>query len=602
MPRKRRPTPPLPGSIVRNLAPKPDPSQGHTDNSSDRTPALTSNSSRQSTAGSDVESSYCGVPQCNTLNCRLQTHINYGKQRKLSLLQSSRASGLPQSSATKLTESTSHLTIKPTMDEKIRLPISDTPNQDFQRLLVHFFDTVFDEMVLIFRPQLRDPAFKQSIYRLAFHNPVYCLTLVAQAHMTAMKDSVTPLDPAGDALTDTIYTRLLKMTREKIEFFDLDDVDVLLMAIVVLCEYDLQLHQYDALSTHHNGMKVLVSKRGGIHNLGLSLPYVLRMDRFLAIRLNQMPQFASLDNTTANVMAHQTQEESLYGSYFQESSSGLSEQVGSVCSDSARLLEIMEDLDITFNHAKVPDAPNPKIEYFYFIRENIEVRYSILNHQSNRGNASVNLDRLVLCAGQLVTYYIAEKNYLPLVSDLLATRLWNMLTNAPNGSPNSTPGTVPPLERGGSDPSTTPKIDLASWKNNMPTLLWLLFACALPSYRATTMTFTGHLSSALSSPGSNKSPPTSASKRSSPSQSHPSRSITSPSSPRRQRYLPSYILYVAEHLVGERPLSGTGHWEIEVTAILENYVWAGDRLTGEFENVMRKVHEGVLARAQEEED
>lgn len=488
------------------------------------------------------------------------------------------------------------------MDDKTRLPIEDTPNHDFKKLFVHFFKSLFDGMILIFRPQLRDPAFKQTVLRLALHNPVYCLTLVAQAHMCAMKDSMTPLDAAGDALTETIYARLLKITREKIECFDLDDTDVLLMAIVVLCEYDLQLHQYDSLSSHHNGMKALVTKRGGIHNLGLSLPYVLRMDRFLAIRSNQMPQFASQEAATADIMAHLTEEDPLYGLYFQKSSTGLSDHVKSVCSDSARLLELMDDLNITFDPAATSDAPHPKIEYFYFVRENIEVRYAVLNYSYNRGNPSINLNRLTLCAAQLVTYYVAEKNFLPLVTDLLATRLWNMLTNSSRDSPQATPSKSPSLERSSSEASTVPNIDLASWKNNMPTLLWLLFACALPTCRTMNMTFAGHLSSALSSPGSNKSPASSASKRSSPGQSQSSRSIMSPSSPRRQRYLPYFILYVAEHLVGERPLSGTRDWEGKVTDILENFVWNGDRLPGEFQSIMRRIHERVVARAEEDDD
>lgn len=597
MPRKRRPTPPLPGSIVRNLAPKPDPSQAQTDNSSEQTPVRTSSSSRQSTTGSDIESSCCGVPQCSIPNCKLVTHINYGRQRKLSLLLSSRAAGLSLSSSGTLAGANSHANGSPIMDGKLKLPIDDTPHQDFQKLFIHFFNIHYDAMVLIFRPQLRDPAFKQTIYRLALHNPIYCLTLVAQAHMNIIKDGLEVPSPRSDNLTDTIYTRLLKMTREKIQAFDLDDIDVLLMAIVVLCEYDLHLHQYDALSTHHNGMKALVAKRGGIHNLGLSLPYVLRMDRFLALRSNQLPQFAAPDVATASVIAHNMEQDLVYGSSFQENSSGLSEHVRSVCTDSAHLLELMDDLSITFDSTEPSKIANPKMEYFYFLRENIEVRYTILNHQINRSNADM-LNRLTLCASQLVAYYIAENNYLPLVTDLLATRIWNILTNS-SYDPSHSPTTTPTLERGSSDPSSVPKIDLVRWKNNMSTLLWLLFACALPSSLPATMTFTGHLSSTLPSPGSSRSPPRSAS-RASPS-SHSSRSILSPSSSRRQRYLPSFILYVAEHLVGERPLSGTSDWDTEVTEILESHVWAGDRLAVEFESITHRVHESVIARAADDE-
>lgn len=486
------------------------------------------------------------------------------------------------------------------MNTKPKLPLDDTPNHDFQKLFVYFFNSHLDSMVLIFRPQIRDPAFKQTIYRLALHNSIYCLTLVAQAHMSFIKDGLPSPTSNEDSVTDTIYTLLLKMTREKIQAFDLDDTDVLLMAIVVLCEYDLHLHQYDALCTHNNGMKVLVSKRGGIHNLGLSLPYVLRMDRFLAIRSNQLPQFASSDVTNQSVVAHQIEEDLVYGVAFREGVHGLSEPIKSVCIDSAHLLELMDDLSITFDVEQSPTSIHPKMEYFYFLRENVEVQYAVLNYEVHRRKANT-LNRLVLCASHLMMYYIAEKNYLPLVTDLLATRMWNMLTNASYDASNS-PTTSPSLNRESSDPSSIPKIDLAGWKNNMETLLWLLFVCALPSSQSVNKTFTGHLSSALPSPNSSKLPSsTSKSRLSPPSRGHSVRSVQSPSSSRQQLYLSSFILYIAEELVGERPLTGTDDWDSEVTGILESYLWASDRLEPELQGILRQVHECVIQRAADDE-
>lgn len=522
----------------------------------------------------------------------------------------SRNSTSPQSPTSSVTEASSRLIVRPGMDAKLKLPIDDTPSHDFQRLFTRFFNFHFDTMVLIFRPQLRDPAFKQTVYRLALHNPVYCLSLVAQSHMSDLKNGVAVPDVNGDNLTDTIYTRLLEMTREKVESFDLDDVDVLLMAIVVLSEYDLHLHQYDSLSTHHVGMKALVSKRGGIHNLGLSLPYVLRMDRFLAIRSNQMPQFASPDLATAGPAVHRLEHNGHFGLSFAESSPQLSDHIRFVCSDAAHLLELMDELAMTFNPSRAQQTLSPKMEYFYFLRENIEVRYAILNYQSSRSNAKINVNRLALCASHLVTYYLAQDNYLPLVTDLLATRLWNMLTKPPPSSPGTSASSSPPFERSNGDPSLIPTIDLAGWKDNLPMLLWLLFACALPDSRTSNMTFAGHLSSALlSSPGPPKSqqpssrPASVSSSRRLPQHHHhhhpSSRSITSPSSTRRHRYLPSFILYVAEHLVGERPLTGTHDWDAGVVRILESHVWAGDRLSVEYQNIIARVHEGVLTRAED---
>lgn len=76
--------------------------------------------------------------------------------------------------------------------------------------------------------------------------------------------------------------------------------------------------------------------------------------------------------------------------------------------------------------------------------------------------------------------------------------------------------------------------------------------------------------------------------------------IVSPSSPRRQRYLPNVILHVAEHIVGERPITGTKDWDGEVNAILESFIWSGQRLTAEYRNILSRLHEIVLARIDDE--
>ena len=421
--------------------------------------------------------------------------------------------------------------------------------------------------------------------------------------MANIKDGDTPSEPGRDRLTDLIYTQLLKLTRERVESFELDEVDVLLLAIVVLCEYDLKLDRHDALRSHHIGMSVLVSNRGGIHNLGLSLPYVLRMDRFLAVRANQMPQFASSEMPTSGIVIQQSKDDLVYGSAFVNRPSSLSDEVLSFCSDAAHLLDLMDELDVTFEPSKLPETLNPKLEYFYFLRENLDTRHAILNHQRSQFAESISKDLLVLTAVKIVTYYIASANYLPMVTDLLATRFWNLLTKAP--AANAPPKSVaPPLGRSSIDSSYVPTIDLGDWSEDMPMLLWLLFACALPSFRIRSLSFADHLRSASTSPDISRS--SSGVSRSSQSPTDPgpasyrSKEIVSPSSPRRHRYLPSFILHVAEHLVGERPITGTSDWDGEVIEILESFVWDSDRLTAEYQNIIKRVHEQVLVRMEEE--
>jgi len=417
--------------------------------------------------------------------------------------------------------------------------------------------------------------------------------------MANIKDGYVHSKPASDGLTDLIYTRLLKVTREKIEEFDLENVDVLLLAIVALCVYDLRLNRYDALRSHYVGMGALVSKCGGIHNLGISLPFVQRMDRFLAVRLNQIPQFTSPELTNSNLLMRQPTDDLAYGSALRYGSSTISQGVVSLCSDAAQLLSFMDELNVTFEPSQLPDVLNPKLEYFYFLRENIDARHAVLNHQHNLAASSFNKDLMVLTAAKLVTYYAASANYLPIVTDLLATRLWNLLTKAALAS-SRPPSRKPSPERNSSDTSSIPTIDLSNWADDMPMLLWLLFACALSDSGERNLSFAGHINSGLTSPDVSKLSSGTSRSSQSPTGSrtslHSKIAIVSPSSPRRHRYLPKFLLQVAEHLIGERPLLGTTDWDEAVTDILEGFVWAGDRLSTEFESIVGLIHQTVIRR------
>jgi len=442
-------------------------------------------------------------------------------------------------------------------------------------------------------------------------------------------------DPQAMQLTDTIYTRLLTMAREKVSGLDSDkeaDIDILLCAIVTLCIYDLKLDRHNALRSHHIGMTALVAKAGGIHNLGRSLSYVLRMDRFLAVRSNQVPQFGSPELATSEIPGPQQANTvtNLGASFRNDSSSSLSKSVHTLCNSAASLLALMDDLNITFDLTRNSDTTNPKLEYFYYLRENIEARHAMLNYklyttfESTPPNpnepATINIrkDLCSITAMRIITYYIATDNFLPLVTETLSTRLWNLLTKSRS---SNTPPHRP-----------DPTINLADWTNDMPLLLWLLFACALPDSRNGPLTFVDHLDLQLSTVSHHPihdvsltqtrsqlpiSPtPTAPTLQTPPAQIHPNsyqsasppqnnrnyynNYITSPSSPCRQTSIPTLILHVSEHLIGERPLSGTHDWDAEVLRILEGFVWSRRRLEAEFGRVVDRVHGLVLERAGEE--
>lgn len=90
----------------------------------------------------------------------------------------------------------------------------------------------------------------------------------------------------------------------------------------------------------------------------------------------------------------------------------------------------MDELNITFGPSRLSAIANPKLDHFHFLRKSIDVRHAILNYQCSIATSSTKKDLLVLTATQIVVYYVAYANYLPVITDLLATRLWNLLTKA----------------------------------------------------------------------------------------------------------------------------------------------------------------------------
>ena len=148
MPRKRRPTPPLPGSLpLRQIAPRPD-TKTSADESTTISPGSVARSNSELSSVGSEEGNVCGVPQCRLVNCNLSTHRNYTRQRRIALLQSS-TSGSSRHSSTVETEQTLADMPQLALGDEIRLPIEDNANQDFKRLDINILRSTV--MVLDFR-------------------------------------------------------------------------------------------------------------------------------------------------------------------------------------------------------------------------------------------------------------------------------------------------------------------------------------------------------------------------------------------------------------------------------------------------------------------
>ena len=459
------------------------------------------------------------------------------------------------------------------------LPLNDNADADYERLWQEFWNERYDKLTLVYQPQRLDPALRLKLQRLASQNATYCLTLIAFAHLANIKDSFRHPSIDNDELTDMIYSELVQITREKIDSFEIAETDILLLAITALCMYDMMLDRHEALNAHQRGMNALVASRGGVHNLGLSLPYVVGMDRLLALRTNSRPQYAPLEIDETNAMLRQPVIENSKGSAFRTTADQtLAPAVTSVCYDAAQLLTIMDELHVNFDPSRQSEVTGSRLDYFRFLREELDGRHTVLNHLHLQDNGStMNKNSLALTATKIVSYYLASDNYLPFVTDSWAARLWSTLTRA------------------SSDGHLSQSIMLDEWTEDMPFLLWLLFACALPGVRERNLSFSARLK-LESGPGKQ-----SGSRGRGPLGTNRNiPSIVSPSSPVRHRHLPQLILHVAEHLFGERPLSGTADWDREVNNVLVDHVWNSQRLHAEYTRIIERVDENVLIRAENE--
>jgi len=334
-------------------------------------------------------------------------------------------------------------------------PIQDLPLQkpypaEFHQIFDFFVTHYFDKVTLVFRPPMK-PDYKKEYIQEAVTNEL--LTTIALAHSKVHLMLQTD-DRSADAVSTVIYSRLVQIVRRKLDNVQHLEIDDLILGVVALANFDLLLERPETLLTHQRAIQHLVSARGGVHNLGRSLPYVLQTDRRLAVLTGTRPL---LETWTTRLLETPQRPPGKYGAafYISQPSQELQPDVLLFCQDECRLLELFEQSKKCYDTDKLSHGDRTVIPYFFFCRDQLSAEFTNL-HAKYRADQARN--RCALLATKIVEFPILYGGLMPLLTEFLASELTKYLEET---------------LQGGHPPGWQGNDDMLTW------LLWVLNTAAV---------------------------------------------------------------------------------------------------------------------------
>lgn len=304
------------------------------------------------------------------------------------------------------------------------MPIQDQLNPEYRDLFHHFFANVFDRLVLIFRAPPISKDFKPRMLQVALSTPAYCMALIAQSRIDT--------DIAHDQFSEdrkslALYGNVLEVYRRHLTVMQPAHVDILLLVIVILLTYDMIHGRNQSGQVHWNGMQQLVGFRGGIHNIGVSLAYVVHADRVIATFNDKPPAYPLPADRSIQLMRPP---KCIYGSAFVASPSLvdvgiLTQRILDYCLDTVRLVELFEATQMCFDPKKTSHAKIRNIEYFYYSRDRLDGQFPIIKSELHKHKS---YEYCSILAARLAEYPITWTNYIPTLTMLLAEQLQAILS------------------------------------------------------------------------------------------------------------------------------------------------------------------------------
>lgn len=362
----------------------------------------------------------CRVPQCPNKDCKLTSHRLYDPsalQRVANRVEVKRVEP-PDSSIG-----------REGVDGFPQLPIDDGLNSQLRTLFHHFFDSVFDRLADIFRGPLLTPGYKNRMLGVALSNRAYCIGLITQAH-TDIALSRGAFQETRDSLE--LYTRLIGIFRAQLAAStghgppDPLHIELALLVLCILLSYNVTRGRISELRMNWAALQHLVSLRGGVHYLTVSLAYVVHVDRLCATMAGVLPTYM----TSAGRLQHFSRPPwSPYSPGFTKLETSHSVVVDAPvlehCLSTCELLALHDAFHSrTRTTRQSVLSPPPSPQYLYYLRDQVDEQFAILYAKTLTQNTP---SRCILLATRIVEYPVTWANYVPTLTMDLCSELCGIL-------------------------------------------------------------------------------------------------------------------------------------------------------------------------------
>ncbi|KIV80287.1 hypothetical protein PV11_07800 [Exophiala sideris] len=362
----------------------------------------------------------CRVPECPNKNCKLTSHRLYDP---------SALRHVANRLVVKRVESPEAPIGREGVDGIPQLPIDDALDSQFRALFHHFFDSVFDRLADIFRGPLLVPGYKTRMLGVALSNRAYCMGLITQAH-TDMALSRGAFQETRDSLE--LYTRLIAIFRTQLAAStgqgrpDPMHIELALLVLCILLSYNVTRGRLSELRMNWAALRHLVSLRGGVHYLTVSLAYVVHVDRLCATTSGVLPTYMS---SGGRLRLFNRPPWSKYSPGFSrlETSHKLAVDVPirEQCLSTCELLALYDAFHSPKGKTRQsPLSPPPSPEYLYYLRDQVDEQFAILYARTLRQDTP---SRCILLATRIVEYPVTWANYVPTMTMDLCGELCGML-------------------------------------------------------------------------------------------------------------------------------------------------------------------------------
>lgn len=253
---------------------------------------------------------------------------------------------------------------------------------------------------------------------VALTNRAYCMCLIAHSRIDM---SISRQQFTENRQSLTLYSKLIGVYREELGAMSGLQIDMILLALSVLITYDLIHGRHRSAEIHWGGMRQIVDSRGGIHNLGLSLAYVIHLDRMCANFLRKPPMYPLPgDRSIQLTRPPRVKYGSKFTHYRTTHPSPLTLETLDYCEDSCRLLEVFEASHKTFHVSKAQPRPDAAVEYVYYSRDRLDGSFAVIQPTLEH---IPKVDAVVLLAARTGEYCITWANYIPTYTILCCNRL-----------------------------------------------------------------------------------------------------------------------------------------------------------------------------------